>query len=172
LADVSETYPGFDVIGWHTIVAPANTPRDIRNKLYDGGREGPRQEGSDRRAGRTWASTPGVHESRRARRVHSRRGQALGRDDQAGGHQAGMNTNKTKAKARCRRSRLRLGDHVPVGRRGRDPRLRGTRLRVHRHGALGDDAREPVAHDPRVRDRRARRRSCGSLRACPASIRA
>jgi len=32
---VSETYPGFDVIGWHTIVAPANTPRDIRNKLYD-----------------------------------------------------------------------------------------------------------------------------------------
>jgi tripartite-type tricarboxylate transporter receptor subunit TctC len=32
---VAETYPGFDVIGWHTIVAPANTPRDIRNKLYD-----------------------------------------------------------------------------------------------------------------------------------------
>ena len=32
---VSETYPGFDVIGWHTIVAPANTPRDIRNKLYE-----------------------------------------------------------------------------------------------------------------------------------------
>jgi tripartite-type tricarboxylate transporter receptor subunit TctC len=32
---VSETYPGFDVIGWHTIVAPANTPRDIRMKLYE-----------------------------------------------------------------------------------------------------------------------------------------
>ena len=32
---VSETYPGFDVIGWHTIVAPANTPRDVRNKLYE-----------------------------------------------------------------------------------------------------------------------------------------
>jgi tripartite-type tricarboxylate transporter receptor subunit TctC len=32
---VAETYPGFDVIGWHTIVAPANTPRDIRNKLYE-----------------------------------------------------------------------------------------------------------------------------------------
>lgn len=32
---VSETYPGFDVIGWHAIVAPVNTPRDIRNKLYD-----------------------------------------------------------------------------------------------------------------------------------------
>ncbi len=32
---VSETYPGFDVIGWHAIVAPLNTPRDIRNKLYD-----------------------------------------------------------------------------------------------------------------------------------------
>jgi tripartite-type tricarboxylate transporter receptor subunit TctC len=32
---VAETYPGFDVIGWHTIVAPANTPRDIRDKLYD-----------------------------------------------------------------------------------------------------------------------------------------
>ena len=23
------------MIGWHTIVAPANTPRDIRNKLYE-----------------------------------------------------------------------------------------------------------------------------------------
>ncbi|MFO1313246.1 MAG: tripartite tricarboxylate transporter substrate binding protein [Burkholderiales bacterium] len=32
---VSETYPGFDVIGWHAIVAPPNTPRDIRMKLYD-----------------------------------------------------------------------------------------------------------------------------------------
>ena len=32
---VSETYPGFDVIGWHAIVAPASTPRDIRAKLYD-----------------------------------------------------------------------------------------------------------------------------------------
>jgi len=32
---VSETYPGFDVVGWHSIVAPANTPRDIRNKLYE-----------------------------------------------------------------------------------------------------------------------------------------
>ena len=32
---VSETYRGFDVIGWHAIVAPLNTPRDIRNKLYD-----------------------------------------------------------------------------------------------------------------------------------------
>ncbi len=32
---VSETYPGFDVIGWHAIVAPAGTPRDIRNKVYE-----------------------------------------------------------------------------------------------------------------------------------------
>ncbi len=32
---VSETYPGFDVIGWHAIVAPQNTPRDVRTKLYE-----------------------------------------------------------------------------------------------------------------------------------------
>jgi tripartite-type tricarboxylate transporter receptor subunit TctC len=32
---VSETYPGFDVIGWHAIVAPAGTPLDIRRKLHD-----------------------------------------------------------------------------------------------------------------------------------------
>jgi len=32
---MAETYPGYDVIGWHAIVAPAGTPKEIRVKLYD-----------------------------------------------------------------------------------------------------------------------------------------
>ena len=31
----AETYPGFEVIGWHAMVAPAATPRDIRMKLSE-----------------------------------------------------------------------------------------------------------------------------------------
>jgi len=31
----AETYPGFEVIGWHAMVAPLGTPRDIRVKLSD-----------------------------------------------------------------------------------------------------------------------------------------
>jgi tripartite-type tricarboxylate transporter receptor subunit TctC len=31
----AETYPGFEVIGWHAMVAPVGTPRDIRVKLAD-----------------------------------------------------------------------------------------------------------------------------------------
>ena len=56
---VSETYPGFDVIGWHTIVAPANTPRDIRNKLYEAGAKAlAKKEVIDALAG--MGVTPGV----------------------------------------------------------------------------------------------------------------
>ena len=32
---VAETYPGYDIIGWHAIMAPAGTPRDVRAKLHD-----------------------------------------------------------------------------------------------------------------------------------------
>jgi len=32
---IAETYPGYDIIGWHAIVAPPGTPRDVRMKLYD-----------------------------------------------------------------------------------------------------------------------------------------
>jgi tripartite-type tricarboxylate transporter receptor subunit TctC len=32
---VAESYPGYEVIGWHAMVAPAGTPRDIRQKLYE-----------------------------------------------------------------------------------------------------------------------------------------
>jgi tripartite-type tricarboxylate transporter receptor subunit TctC len=32
---VAETYPGYEVIGWHAMVAPAGTPKEIRQKLYE-----------------------------------------------------------------------------------------------------------------------------------------
>jgi tripartite-type tricarboxylate transporter receptor subunit TctC len=32
---VAETYPGFEVVGWHAIVAPAGTPVSVRMKLHD-----------------------------------------------------------------------------------------------------------------------------------------
>jgi tripartite-type tricarboxylate transporter receptor subunit TctC len=32
---IAETYPGYDVVGWHAMVAPAGTPKEIRQKLYD-----------------------------------------------------------------------------------------------------------------------------------------
>lgn len=31
----AETYPGFDVFGWHALVAPAGTPSDIVQRLYE-----------------------------------------------------------------------------------------------------------------------------------------
>ena len=71
---VAETYPGFDVIGWHTIVAPGEHAARHPQQALRRGCQGAGEEGSDRRA-RRHGRHPRRHESRRARRVHSRRGE-------------------------------------------------------------------------------------------------
>ena len=84
---VAETVPGYEVISWQAVFAPAGTPKAIVDRLHD---EIGKVLKEPRRAGaHGQARHPELrHEHRRVRRVPESRGRALGAGDQEREHQA------------------------------------------------------------------------------------